>query len=72
MDTVEEIQAAIAKLSREQIAELAVWMDGLHHRRLTPAALDSWLERARGAARLGITTNGIMDLTRDNPPLDPN
>jgi hypothetical protein len=72
MDTVEEIQAAIAKLSHVQIAELAVWMDSLLHRGLTPVALDDWLDRARGAAIPGITTEGIMALTRDNSPVDPN
>jgi hypothetical protein len=64
MSTIAEIEAAIEKLPRPQVDELAAWLEKLRVWRATPPAIESWLARARGAARPGTTTAGMMSLTR--------
>ena len=64
MTTITEIEAAIEKLPASQMAELAGWLEELRVRRATPPPVETWLERARGAARPGTTTATVMDLTR--------
>jgi hypothetical protein len=64
MSTIPEIEAAIEKLSREQVEELAAWLDKILLRRPAQPPIDRWLERARGAAKPGATTAAIMALTR--------
>jgi hypothetical protein len=64
MSTIAEIEAAIENLPESQIEELIVWLEQRRPRRLDPANVERWLASARGAARLGVTTDEIMALTR--------
>ena len=65
MSGIVEIEDAIEKLPGPQVDELAVWLEALRVRRATPALVDGWLQRARGAACPGETTGKVMALTRD-------
>lgn len=64
MSTIVEIENAIEKLPTPQVDELVGWLETLRVRRATLPPVESWLERARGAAALGVTTAGVMALTR--------
>ena len=66
MSTITEIEAAIENLPTPQVDELAGWLETLRLRRATPLPVESWLERARGAAAPGVTTANVMALTRDD------
>ena len=65
MSNITEIEAAIEDLPARQVDELAGWLEALRVRRATPPPVESWLERARGAALPGVTTAKVMALTRD-------
>ena len=62
--SIAEIETAIEKLPAQQVDELAGWLETLRTRRATPPPVESWLERARGAAVPNASTAGVMDLTR--------
>ncbi|MFN0051776.1 MAG: hypothetical protein ACKV0T_06275 [Planctomycetales bacterium] len=64
MSTIAEIEAAIEHLPPEQVEELAIWLETHRARRAAPSPADTWLTRARGAARAGVTTAEVMALTR--------
>ena len=64
MSTIEEIQAAAEKLPPTQVDELSRWLETLRQKRARQAVIDSWLERAKGAAIPGISTDEVMALTR--------
>ena len=64
MSTLSEIEAAIEKLPEPQIDELAQWFSQRLAMKGRPAGLDEWITRARGAAKLGVTTDSIMSETR--------
>jgi hypothetical protein len=64
MSTVAEIEAAIERLPAPQVDELAGWLEELRRRRTTPPSVESWLDRARGAALPGATTAKAMTLSR--------
>ena len=64
MSSIAEIETAIENLPAPQVEELAGWLETLRLRRATPAPVESWLARARGAAVPGETTARIMVLTR--------
>ena len=64
MSTIGEIEAAIEHLPASQVDELANWLDAYRARQAARPPADSWLELARGAARLGVTTAELMALTR--------
>jgi uncharacterized protein GlcG (DUF336 family) len=64
MSTVAEIEAAIANLPAAQVDQLAHWLETFRQLRATPTAVESWLERARGVAKLGVKTHEVMALTR--------
>ena len=64
MRSITEIEDAVEKLPAAQVEELLGWLEGFRLRRATPLPIESWLERARGAARAGATTENIMALTR--------
>lgn len=64
MSTIAEIEAAIEKLADPQVNELAQWLETLRQRRIAPPVVEAWLEHARGAALQGVTTAGMMALTR--------
>jgi hypothetical protein len=64
MSSLAEIEDAIERLPAPQVDELAGWLEMLRVRRATPTPVESWLERARGAARPGETMAKVMTLTR--------
>jgi hypothetical protein len=64
MSTIAEIEAAIERLPAQQVDELARWLESLRAQRLTPPPVEEWLSRAIGAALPGVTTEGVMALTR--------
>jgi hypothetical protein len=65
MSTVAEIETAIENLPTPQVEELANWLDAYRARRSAPPpSAEDWLRQARGAARPGVTTAEVMDLTR--------
>jgi hypothetical protein len=64
MSSVAEIEKAIEKLPTQQVDELAGWLEVLRVNRAKASPVEEWLQRARGAARPGETTEKIMALTR--------
>jgi hypothetical protein len=64
MSTLTEIATAIEQLPTSQVDELAAWLEEYRARRATSPSADDWLDRARGAARPGVTTAEVMALTR--------
>jgi hypothetical protein len=64
MNTVAEIETAIERLSGPQVAELAAWLEQFRLRRAMQPPAAAWLERARGTARPGVTTEDLMVFTR--------
>ena len=64
MSSIAEIEAAIENLPDPQVEHLAHWLERLRRRRATPPQVESWLQRARGAARPGVQTHDVMSLTR--------
>ena len=64
MSTITEIEQAIERLSSPQVDELAQWLEAHRARRATALPVDTWLNRARGAARPDVTTAEVMSLTR--------
>jgi hypothetical protein len=64
MSNIAEIEAAIEKLPAPQLDQLARWLETFRQRRATPPPVESWLQRARGAALPGVTTKDVMVLTR--------
>jgi len=64
MNRLAEIESAIERLTAAQVDELATWMEQFRVRRGMQPPGDAWLERARGAAQPGVTTEGVMALTR--------
>ena len=64
MSSIAEIESAIEKLPARQIDELARWLEALRVKLATPPPVESWLQRARGAALPGETTGKVMALTR--------
>ena len=64
MSTISEVETEIEHLPASQVDELAIWLEAYRARRAGPLPADAWLERARGAARPGVTTAELMALTR--------
>jgi hypothetical protein len=64
MSTIQEIETAIERLPEPQLVELITWLEQLRRRRAAPSAAETWLDRARGAARSGVTTAQVMAATR--------
>lgn len=64
MSNVAEIEAAIEKLPRTQVDQLARWIEEFRQQRATPPPVESWLQHARGAAIPGMKTQDVMKLTR--------
>jgi len=64
MSSITEIEAAIEKLPASEVDELADWFDRFRVRRTSSPSVESWLDRSRGAAAPGLTTETIMNLTR--------
>ena len=64
MSTIGEIEAAIENLPSPQLDQLACWLEAFRQRRATPPPVESWLQRARGAALPEVKTAAVMALTR--------
>lgn len=64
MSSVAEIEAAIEKLPVPQVDQLASWLADFCRQRTSPPSVESWLQRARGAAINGTDTQEIMRFTR--------
>jgi hypothetical protein len=64
MNSIAEIEAAIEKLPDAQVDQLARWLQTLRQTRTTPPPVESWLQRARGVALPGVTTDDVMASTR--------
>ena len=64
MSTITEIEQAIEHLPPSQVDELAIWLEAYRARRAASLPAEVWLERARGAAQAGATTEEVMALTR--------
>ena len=65
MSSIVEIESAIERLPAPQVEELADWLANLQEQRATaPPPVETWLQRARGAARPGETTAAVLALTR--------
>ena len=65
MTTLSEIESATEKLSASQVDELATWLESLRARQVQRLPADRWLEKARRAARPGVSTVEIVSMTRD-------
>jgi hypothetical protein len=65
MNTIAEIETAIERLPAPQVDELAAWLEQLRQRRTMPLPVEAWLDRARGAALPGATTDELLALTRE-------
>ena len=64
-ENLAEIETAIEQLPTPKVDELAAWLETHRLRRMTPALVEAWLARARGAARPGVTTADMIAITRD-------
>ena len=64
MSTITEIEAAIERLPEPQVDERAACLEKFSAWRVTPLPVESWLNRAVGAAKPGVTTADVMVLTR--------
>jgi hypothetical protein len=64
MSTITEIEAAIERLPEPQADEVTAWLEKFRAWRTTPPSVESWLKRAVGAAKPGVTTTDEMALTR--------
>jgi hypothetical protein len=64
MSNMAEIEAAIEKLPKAQVDQLAHWLETLRQSRTTPPPVEKWLHSARGAALPGVKTDNIMAVTR--------
>ena len=64
MKSIAEIEEAVEKLPAAQLEELAGWLEVYRQKRASGIPIESWLQRARGAARGGTTTEDIMAITR--------
>jgi hypothetical protein len=64
MSTIAEIEAAIKNLLGPEVDQLARWLEEFQNRREGAPSLESWLQRARGAAVPGLKTEDLMAVTR--------
>jgi hypothetical protein len=64
MSNIAEIEAAIENLPDPQVDQLAHWLETHRQRRTAPPPVESWLQRARGAALPGVKSKDVMALTR--------
>lgn len=64
MNRIKKIENAIECLSAAEVAELAAWMEQFQARRTVLPAAEDWLQRARGVAVSGVTTERVIALTR--------
>ena len=63
MKTIEEIEDAIKKLPPPEVEQLVGWLESLKPNGRS-TSVETWLQKARGAAVPGVTTANIMAQTR--------
>ena len=64
MSTVSEIEAAIESLSPADFDELAAWIVAKRSFPPPEAITERWLREAVGAAKEGVATDTLMQLSR--------
>jgi len=64
MSSVTEIEAAIVKLPKPQMDQLALWFETFRQGRNTPPPVEDWLKSARGAAKSDLKTEHVMRMSR--------
>ncbi|MGE0610293.1 MAG: hypothetical protein AB7O62_24605 [Pirellulales bacterium] len=64
MSSITDIEAAIEQLPPSEVEQLALWLERFRARRTAAVPISAWLASARGTARPGVTTAGVMALTR--------
>ncbi len=64
MSNRKEIERAIEQLPHAELLSLAAWIDTKVQAPIPAIPAKAWLEKARGAAQAGVTTAGVMVLTR--------
>jgi hypothetical protein len=64
MSTLAEIEDAIETLPPSDLEALAAWIENRRRARAVAMPVDQWLERARGTAAPGVTTRGVLEMTR--------
>ncbi len=64
MSSIAEIEKAIEKLPAAQLEELAKWLERLRWTQVDRPEIETWLQRARGAAIPNQTTAKLMALPR--------
>ncbi|MDR3403553.1 MAG: hypothetical protein P4L99_13730 [Chthoniobacter sp.] len=64
MSTLTEIEQAIEALPPQQVDELVAWLESRRQRDVQEVPFERWLERARGAATTGMSTDAILAETR--------
>ena len=64
MSTVSEIKAAIESLSPADFDELAAWIVAKGSYPPSEAITEQWLREAVGAAKEGVSTDTLMQLSR--------
>jgi hypothetical protein len=60
MSNIAEIEAALEKLAGTQVEPLTRWLDDVRQRRATSPPMESWLQRARGAALPDVKTEDLI------------
>jgi hypothetical protein len=64
MSTLAEIEEAIEALPPHDVEALAVWLQRKRQGQAKVGPVDEWLARARGTAASGVTTQGVLAMTR--------
>ena len=64
MSSVAEIEAAIERLPKPQVDQLARWFETFLQGRSTPPPVEHWLKSARGAAKSDLKTEDVMKMSR--------
>ena len=64
MSTLAEIEQAIEALPPRDVEALAAWLEKRRQARAPVPPVERWLERARGTAAPGVTTEGVLAMTR--------
>lgn len=64
MSTLAEIEKAIEALPPQDVDELVAWIESRKSGGTRGLPFERWLERARGAATTGLSTDAILAQTR--------
>lgn len=64
MSTLAEIEQAIEALPPRDVEALSVWLENRRKAQAGKPPVEQWLARARGTAAPGVTTDGVLAMTR--------